>query len=126
MDGRTVLTVASIHHPAIVFRWYVQLEELKFHLPTKRLSKLDQVSREFVVAFYTVNDLWPESERAELRRKWWIEIFFGNGSDSKTILIKLNNLRHDVYDLQSPLFQLYSATVQLAVFLLGHWTLGRR
>lgn len=57
MDERTILTVAPIHHPAIVFRWYAQLEELKFHLPNKRLSKLDQVSMEFVGAFYRLNDL---------------------------------------------------------------------
>lgn len=90
-----MLTVVLIHHSAIMFRWYAQLEELKFHLPNKRLSKLDQVSMEFVGAFYSLNDLWPE--RAEQRKKWQTEISSVT-VECKTILIKLNNLRHDICD----------------------------
>lgn len=57
MDGRKILAVALAYRPAIVFRWYAQLEEPKFHLPNKRFSKLDQVSMEFLGAFYSLNDL---------------------------------------------------------------------
>lgn len=60
VDGKTILAIALVYCPAIVFRWYAQLEELKFHLPHKRFSKLGQVSMEFVGAFYSLNDLWPE------------------------------------------------------------------
>lgn len=60
MGGRTIWAVAVVCRPAIVFRWYAQLEELKFHLPNRSFRKLDQVSMEFVGAFYSLNDLWPD------------------------------------------------------------------
>lgn len=70
------LAVAMVCCPATVFRCYAQLEELKFHLPNARFSKLDQVSVEFLGAFYSLNDLWPEIcwDLSEQRRMWWTEI----------------------------------------------------
>lgn len=60
MNGRILLAVALVYCSAIVFRWYAQLEELKFSLPNMWFSKLDQVSMEFVGAFCSLSDLWPE------------------------------------------------------------------
>ena len=61
MGGRIVyLGICPSPPPATVFRWYVELQELRFHSPNKRFSLLDQVSVEFVEVFYGLNDLWPQ------------------------------------------------------------------
>lgn len=52
---------------------------------------------EFVGAFYSLNDLWTaSSSKAEEKVVDWN--FFCYTSEPQSILIKLNNLRHDIYD----------------------------
>lgn len=74
-------------------------KELKLHSPNKRFSKLDQISMEFVGAFYSLNDLWPYILWELSTGERWIGISSLGIPKSKITLMQLYYLR---CGLQSP------------------------